>query len=57
MVLALLGPWDFVIIFVIIAFLFGSRRIGRTVRALGQGGRGFKKGLRGEDELPPPQSD
>jgi TatA/E family protein of Tat protein translocase len=53
----MLGPWDFVIIVVIIVFLFGSRRIGRTVRALGQGGRGFKKGLRGEDELPPPQGD
>ncbi len=52
--LALLGPWDFVIIVVVIALLFGSRRIGRAFRALGVGGREFKRGLRGKDELPPP---
>jgi len=54
MVLALLGPWDFVIIAVVIVLVFGSRRIGRAVRALGSGGREFKRGIRGEDELPPP---
>ena len=54
MVLALLGPWDFVIIAVVIVLIFGSRRIGRAVRALGTGGREFKRGIRGEDKLPPP---
>ncbi len=54
MVLALLGPWDFVIIAVVIVLVFGSRRIGRAFRALGSGGREFKRGIRGEDELPPP---
>jgi sec-independent protein translocase protein TatA len=52
--LAMLGPWDFVIIVAVIVFLFGSRRIGRAFRALGTGGREFKRGLRGKDELPPP---
>jgi TatA/E family protein of Tat protein translocase len=52
--LALLGPWDFVILAVIVALLFGSRRIARALRALKWGGREFKKGLRGEDELPKP---
>jgi sec-independent protein translocase protein TatA len=53
--LALLGPWDFVIIAVVIVLIFGSRRIGRAVRALGIGGRELKRGFRGEDELPPPK--
>ena len=52
--LALLGPWDFVIILAVVVFLFGSRRIGRTFRALGVGGREFKRGVRGQDHLPPP---
>jgi Sec-independent protein translocase protein TatA len=52
--LALLGPWDFVIIAVVIVLIFGSRR--RAVRALGIGGRELKRGFRGEDELPPPKS-
>ena len=55
--LALLGPWDFVILAVIIVLAFGSRRIGRAFRALGAGGREFKRGIRGEDELPPPSSE
>ncbi len=53
-VLAMLGPWDFVIIIAVIVFIFGSRRFGRAFRALGQGGREFKRGVRGEDKLPPP---
>ena len=52
--LALLGPWDFVILAVVIALVFGSRRIAQALRALGAGGRELKRGLRGEDELPPP---
>ena len=52
--LAMLGPWDFVIILAVIVFLFGSRRIGRTFRALGTGGREFKRGIRGGDDVPPP---
>jgi len=55
-VLALLGPWDFVIIVAVIVLVFGSRRVGRAIRALGSGGREFKRGIRGEDELRPPRS-
>ena len=53
-IVALLGPWDFVIIAVVIVLLFGTKRIGRAFRALGAGGREFKRGIRGKDELPPP---
>jgi hypothetical protein len=55
-VLALLGPWDFVILAIVIALFFGSKRIARALRALRAGGRELKRGLRGEDELPPPKS-
>jgi Sec-independent protein translocase protein TatA len=54
---AFLGPWDFVIIIAVVVFVFGTARFGRTFRALKQGGREFKRGVRGgKDELPPPQS-
>jgi sec-independent protein translocase protein TatA len=53
--LALLGPWDFVIVVVVIVLVFGSRRVGRALRSLKSGGREFKRGIRGDDELPPPQ--
>jgi TatA/E family protein of Tat protein translocase len=54
--LALLGAWDFVILIVVVALLFGSRRMARALRALGAGGREFQRGIRGEDKLPPPKS-
>jgi Sec-independent protein translocase protein TatA len=56
MVVAFIGPWDFVIILAVILFLFGTARFGRTLRALKAGGREFKRGIRGKDELPPPSS-
>jgi hypothetical protein len=37
-------------------FVFGTARFGRTLRALKWGGKEFKRGVRGEDELPPPPS-
>lgn len=58
--LALLGPWDFVIVFVVLVFLFGTRRFGRMFRSLKAGGREFKRGIRGKDDrgdkLPPPDA-
>jgi Sec-independent protein translocase protein TatA len=52
--LALIGPWDFVIIVGLIAFVFGARPFARALRSLKWGGRELKKGIRGDDELPPP---
>jgi Sec-independent protein translocase protein TatA len=54
MVVAFIGPWDFVIIIAVFLFIFGTARFGRTLRALKTGGREFKRGIRGKDELPPP---
>jgi Sec-independent protein translocase protein TatA len=55
-VIALIGPWDFVIIVAVIAFVFGMRPFMRALRSLKSGGKELKRGLRGEDELPPPPS-
>jgi Sec-independent protein translocase protein TatA len=55
MVVAFLGLWDFVIIIAVVVFVFGTARFGRTFRALKQGGREFKRGVRGKDELRPPE--
>ena len=52
---AWLGPWQFVILVGIIVFIVGTARVARTLRALKTGGREFKKGIRGKDELPPPK--
>jgi sec-independent protein translocase protein TatA len=54
--LAILGPWDFVIVVVVLVLLFGTKRFGRMFRSLKSGGREFKRGIRGKDELPPPPS-
>ena len=51
-----MGPWDFVIIIAVLLFLFGTARFGRSFRALKQGGKEFKRGVRGKDELPPPET-
>lgn len=52
---AFLGPWDFVIIVGVLLLVFGTARFGRALRALKSGGREFKRGIRGEDELPRPK--
>ena len=56
MILAFFGPWDFVIVLGLIVFVFGTSRFGRAWRSLKSGGREFKRGIRGKDELPPPPS-
>ncbi len=46
-----LGPFELVIILVIILLLFGVGRIGKIAGELGSGVRSFRKGLKGpEDE-------
>jgi hypothetical protein len=39
-----------------LAFLFGMRPFARALRSLKSGGRELKRGIRGDDELPPPVS-
>ena len=49
-----IGFWGFIILGVIIVLVFGTARFGRTVQGLKSGSRQLKRGLRGDDELPPP---
>jgi Sec-independent protein translocase protein TatA len=49
------GLWDFVIIIGILLLVFGTARFGRAFRSLKVGGKNFSRGIRGEDELPPPK--
>ena len=51
--LALFGPigaWEIILILLLVVFLFGARRIPEIARGLGQGIRGFRSSLKGEDE-------
>jgi sec-independent protein translocase protein TatA len=50
--LALFGPigaWEIVLILLIVVFLFGARRIPEIARGLGEGIRGFRSSLKGEE--------
>lgn len=45
-----LGIWEILLILVIAVFLFGARRIPDVARGLGEGIRGFRAALRGDEE-------
>lgn len=45
------GPWQILIILVIVLILFGGSRLGEIGKGLGEGIKNFKKGL--NDEEPP----
>ncbi len=47
------GPWELVAILAIVVFLFGARRIPEIARGLGEGIRGFRHSLRGDDKSEP----
>jgi sec-independent protein translocase protein TatA len=53
------GPWQIVIIAVVILVLFGASRLGDIGKGLGEGIRNFKKGISddGEDKSKPKKSD
>ncbi len=55
---AFIGPWEFLLLVLIIAFLFGARRFTSAGRALGRGAKEFKRSVSDEDggepkDLPP----
>jgi len=45
-----LGFPEVLLIFVIVLFVFGTRRIGDLGKGLGEGIRNFKRGLRDDDK-------
>jgi sec-independent protein translocase protein TatA len=48
--LGVVGPWQLILIIVIVLLLFGGKKIPELMKGLGQGAREFKKGMNGEDE-------
>lgn len=46
------GPWQVIIVLLIVLVLFGGSRLGEIGKGLGEGIRNFKKGI-GEDNQPP----
>ncbi len=49
-ILGAIGPWQFVIIALVIVLLFGSAKIPELMRNLGKGIGEFKKSTKGEDK-------
>ena len=48
MILGVMGPWQFVLIFVIVLLLFGGKKIPELMKGLGQGMKEFKDASKGE---------
>lgn len=52
-----IGPWELIILVLLILFIFGARRLPEIGRGLGKGMREFKDAITGKDErreqLPP----
>lgn len=48
--LGMIGPWQIVLIVVIVLLLFGGKKIPELMKGIGKGTREFKKGLSGDEE-------
>ncbi len=48
-----LGPWELLIILVIVLLIFGVGRVSKIGRELGEGIREFRAGLSGDEEKEP----
>lgn len=52
------GPWQIVIVLLVIVLIFGSKRLPEIARSIGRSASEFKRGQReGETPDPPPQQD
>lgn len=50
MILGAFGPWQIVLIVVVILLLFGGRKIPELMKGLGKGMKEFKDATKGEDD-------
>lgn len=57
LLLGMPGPFELIVIFLVILLLFGANKLPEVGRALGQGIQEFRKALRGENENPPEKKD
>lgn len=49
MILGITGPWQIVLIVVVILLLFGGRKIPELMKGLGKGMKEFKDATKGEE--------
>jgi sec-independent protein translocase protein TatA len=49
MILGVFGPWQIVLIVVVVLLLFGGRKIPELMKGLGKGMKEFKDATKGED--------
>ena len=50
--LGVLGPWEIVIIALVILLLFGGKKIPELMKGIGKGVKNFKDGVKGlEDDI------
>lgn len=47
------GPWELILILLIVVMLFGAKRIPEVMGGLGKGIKSFKRSLEGDDTPPP----
>ncbi len=47
-----IGPWELVILLVVVLLVFGPKRLPEMGRSLGKGMREFKDSVTGKDEKP-----
>ena len=48
--------WHWIIVLVVVVLIFGTKKLGNIGKDLGEGIKGFKKGLKdGDDDAPPAQ--
>jgi len=48
------GPWELILILLIVVMVFGAKRIPEIMGGLGKGIRSFKKSMDMDDTPPPP---
>jgi len=48
--LGIIGPWQVVIILLVVVLLFGGRKIPELMKGIGQGMNEFKKATKNDDE-------
>ena len=55
--LGILGPWQIVLIVVVVLLLFGGRKIPELMRGLGSGVKEFKKATKDDQDAEEPGSE
>ena len=50
MILGITGPWQIVLIVVVVLLLFGGRKIPELMKGLGKGMKEFKDATKGEEQ-------